>query len=644
MAVSRYITPRLKYMSMLICLVFASIAIHLFRLQIVMTPHFFSLGTQNFLRIEKIPSARGNITDSQGNLLATNKPVYLLFWHGTGCKQLTPDQEQLINQIGSILGMPHIGDTETRDRLLNTEKLGKRLLLAEDLSFEQLTQLIEKFPNHPNLFLRQQFKRYYPHNSVASHLIGYLGCLDMEPAGRMGIEMLFEDTLRGQPGELVKTINSVGKHLAEQELKKSLSGETIATTLNLELQKIAEELFPFEEAGTCIILDPHTGAIETLLSRPTFDPNIFLTSISPEDWKNLQEKKCFINRALNACYPPASIFKLVTMSAALENKIIDLDTTWYCTGSMTFADRVIQCHKHEGHGAVRAQQALAQSCNIPFYEIGKKIKIDTLAHYAHKFGLGQKTTILFPEKEGLVPTSSWKKKTKKEPWYQGETLSATIGQSYLLVTPMQVACMISSICESYLVRPRILVSEEIVKKPLELAPSTIRFLKQSLKAVIKSGTGQRLNILSGLEIYAKTGTAQTSDLSKRDMGKKFAEHGYFAGYFKYKSHKPLTLVIFLENVGSSRVATDLALKFLKQYCALMDKQKTITVQRPTIELDDKTPHTARTDPTSPLQGFARLASDRSALRSSESEAWVEVGERRDESPISIDDSPSPYPA
>jgi penicillin-binding protein 2 len=573
MELRRHITFRLKYMSMLICFVFMAIIGHLFRMQIILTSNFFSLGKKNCLRIEKIPSPRGNITDAQGNLLATNKSVYTIFWQGTGNKQLTANQQALYENLATIINV----DSTTLPALTSSEKQGKRLLLQEDIQFEQLSRIIEKFPNHPNIAVAQHFKRFYPHNALASHMIGYLGCLDMEPIGRMGIEMLFENTLKGHPGELAQTVNSVGKHLAEQEIKKALSGGTIATTLNLDLQKIAEDVFPLNEAGTCIILDPKTGAIETLLSRPTFDPNIFLNTISSQDWQHLQEKQCFVNRALNACYPPASVFKIVTLSAALETHVIDLNTTWYCNGHITFADRVIQCSKHEGHGSLMAQQALAQSCNIPFYEIGKKMKIDTLASYAHKFGLGEKTTILFPEKEGLIPTSSWKRRVKKSAWWPGETLSACIGQSYLLVTPMQVACMMSAIFEGYLVRPRILTAEEIVTKPLDLAPSTITFLKNSLRQVIrgKGGTGRRLTVLQDVEIYAKTGTAQTSDLAKRDWGKKYVEHGWFVGYFKYKNHKPLTIVILLENVGSAQVSTQLALELLKRYCAHLEKQEII---------------------------------------------------------------------
>src|SRR3990167_1315550 len=155
-------------------------------------------------------------------------------------------------------------------------------------------------------------------------------------------------------------------------------------------------------------MDPEDGSIKVLLSRPNFDPNIFLNKINIHDWQKIQNDKSLLNRALNSNYPPASIFKLVTMAAALDKKIVDLNTQWYCSGKMNFAKRDYHCNNLSGHGVVNAEQALKFSCNIPFFEIAKHIKIDTLAEYANKFGLGVKTGIIFPENSGLIPTTVWK--------------------------------------------------------------------------------------------------------------------------------------------------------------------------------------------------------------------------------------------
>jgi penicillin-binding protein 2 len=312
-------------------------------------------------------------------------------------------------------------------------------------------------------------------------------------------------------------------------------------------------------------MDPYDGAIQALVSRPDFDPTLFLKPIMPTQWQELQDNKPFVNRAFHATYPPGSIFKLVTTSAALENNLITTESRVYCKGFVWCGVRKSYCHVKHGHGELTACQALAQSCNILFYDIAKKIDIDCLAHYATMFGLGQRTNVIFSEKTGLVPTRAWKQQTKGERWWRGETLSAAIGQSYLLVTPIQAARMIASIFTGYLVNPRILVNEPVVKKELEIKKSTLAFLQQSMRSVVTTGTGQKVGYVKDLVIYAKTSTAQTSALEKREMGNPYLEHGWLVAHFSYKNRAPHTLIVFAENVGSSRVAASIAKDFLIAY-------------------------------------------------------------------------------
>jgi len=216
----------------------------------------------------------------------------------------------------------------------------------------------------------------------------------------MGLEKMFEDTLKGKTGSMLKIINSFGKQLSETITDHALSGNDIKTNLHIDLQQISEKIFPVDEAGTLIIMNPIDGAILSVVSRPSFDPNIFLNPIMKNDWENLKKNNPFLNRAFNGCYPPGSIFKLVTASAALENDLIDINDTWDCKGYVTFGGRKYLCHKRDGHGLLTVSQSLEQSCNIVFYDIGKEIDIDILADYASRFGLGEKTNIIFPEKKG----------------------------------------------------------------------------------------------------------------------------------------------------------------------------------------------------------------------------------------------------
>ena len=567
---SSLINRKIQIIRLSLFTIISLISIRLFYLQINLTQYLFARGQQNFLRLEDIESLRGNIRDCNGTLLATNRPVHNLYWQGTGKPTLTDKQLVILNQLEKIV------DTKLTSQLLlqkitGTEKCNQRFFLVADLSFEQLSKIIEQFPNNPNLYIDTHVKRYYPYQSLASHVLGYLGNLKIKQQGKMGLEKLCEDILQGKHGTQLKTINSFGRNIAKRTLQEAFAGQDIYTTIDLRLQDICEAIFPDIHAGTLILMNPTSGSIMSILSRPNFDPSIFLDTIAIDQWQSLQEQQPFLNRAFDACYPPGSLFKLITISAALEHNIIKADETLICKGFTTFARRKYWCNRRYGHGELTIAQALAQSCNIPFYEIGKKISIDLLAHYAYKFGLGQKTNLLFNEKEGIVPSKKWKEEIKGERWWPGETLSVSIGQSFLLTTPIQIACMIASIFTGYLVSPRILIDEPLQKKPLDLAPSTIEFLKKSMKSVVTKGTGKRISKVKDIIIYAKTSTAQISTFQKRKLSDAYLEHGWFVAHFQYKTNEPLVILILVENAGTSQVATRIAENFLIAYKKLIDE-------------------------------------------------------------------------
>jgi penicillin-binding protein 2 len=349
------------------------------------------------------------------------------------------------------------------------------------------------------------------------------------------------------------------------KIANSESGENLTITIDMRLQQIAESLMPEEHAGAFILLNPKTGALKALVSNPGFDPSIFLKPISTDDWKELQQNKPFINRAFNAAYPPASIFKLVTMSTALEQGIITPESKFYCKGYITFKDNKHYCHKRNGHGWLDIKDSLAQSCNIGCYEIAQKISIDTLADYAFRFGLGVKTNIIFPETPGIVPSNEWKRTVKGERWWKGETLSAAIGQSFLLVTPIQIACMIGSIFKGYLVKPRILENDPIEITPLQIKTSTRECLQESMNFASAKGTAQNVGRLKNIKIYAKTGTGQTKGRGDDIKNMQTDCHAWCVIYFTYQNQDPLVMTILIEHAGGSAVAVAVAKKFLAQY-------------------------------------------------------------------------------
>lgn len=535
-------------------------------LQLYAGSDFFSRAEKNYTRTSSISSLRGSILDCNGRLLATNRPVISLYWQGTGNRKISSAQNTLLEIIEQII--PETITPKKLNEIRFAERTGQKKVICTDITHEKLGKLMECTPNSRNLITKTDITRYYPFKSLACHILGYISGIQIDAVGKMGLERLFEETLRGQDGKRHSVINSFGAQLKEQEIKKALHGADIATTLDLKLQRIAEQSFPKNDAGVLILMDPNTGSIKASVSKPSFDPNMFLTRINPEDWQNLQEKKAFLNRSFNALYPPASTFKLVTLSAALEHGLVDTESLFSCKGHIRYCGRKFHCSKrYIGHGDnLDIKVSTAESCNILFYEIGKKINVDDLAQYAHRFGLGEKTGLLFPEAEGLIPTKEWKRNTKGYPWWPGETLHTAIGQSYLLATPIQVARMVGSIFTGNLIKPRILDMEKIEQTPVDIAPSTRALLKKSMRLAVKEGLARSLNSLQHMKLYAKTGTAE---LGSKEKNPKNQEHAWFTAYIKHESDDPLVLVIVVEHAGSSRVATQVAKQLLTRYDQLV---------------------------------------------------------------------------
>jgi len=546
---------------------FLIITFRLSYLQIYRTQEFRFLGKKNFLRTQKITPQRGNIIDRHGNLLVTNRPVINISWRGTGNHHLDKKQLDVLKKLEEIT---HTNLFLNQGSAIQfAEKTRNSIILLKDVPFEQFSKLIELFPGHQNISIETHFQRFYPHKNLACHILGYLG---MNIDGKMGLEKIFNHDLKGKEGIIIKTINSLGNQLSMKTIANASVGTDIQTTLDLSMQTMAEKKFPQGYKGTVIILNPQTGDILSIVSRPGFDSNIFLKPVSQHRWKKIIANQPFINRAYNACYPPASLFKLISLSAALEENIITPEQTWHCKGYITFGKRRFYCNNRHGHGTLTTQEAIAQSCNKPFFELGKLISIDILARYAKKFGLGKKTDILFSEQTGLVPTTEWKYFEKGERWWPGETISAVIGQSYLLTSPMQIARMIGGIKVGYLVKPRILTTERIQITPLYIQLETRAFLKEAMRSVVTQGTGHMLDNIKDIIIDAKTGTAQTAAFSKRFLGTSYRAHAWLGANFIYKDEDPLTLVILLENAGTAKPALQFAKQLLTAYSEYKNKK------------------------------------------------------------------------
>lgn len=532
----------------------------LFYLQIEIGGMFSQKGEKNFLRVEVIPPLRGDVFDRNHILLAANKPLFDLYWEGSGGTGLNQEDKNMLKKVGDIL---NINFTESEQlRLLEySHRFARKMLLKRELTFDELCKISEQCSRSNHLLVANRFKRTYPFKSMACHILGYLA--RDENKGKAGIESIFQDELAGRAGFVTHVVNATGKKLTQKAYQDATAGADVILTLDLPLQQLTEQLFEGDFSGAIIVMDPADGAIRALACNPTYDPNLFLEKLTEEEWSDLLANNPFLNRATCALYPPASIFKLVTFAAGYEEGIIDPELLVTCHGYVTFCG-----HKHacmQKHGPLNARQAIAHSCNVRCFHTAMRMSIDTLADYARRFGLGGKTGCLLPEKAGLVPDSAWKQKEKGERWWKGENLSASIGQSYLLVTPLQVARAVSAIFTQYLVRPRILEREEIQKEPLCVTQKTLLFLKQGMKDAVLRGTCWRLGRHTDFDVYAKTGTAQTCSKNLEKVTKTRKEHAWLACNFKFKNEEPLTLVILLEHAESSMFALEMAQKFFNGY-------------------------------------------------------------------------------
>lgn len=528
---------------------------------------FSSLGKKNFLRTEVLSPLRGNIVDSNGYLLASNKPIYDLYWTGHGERKLTENHNLVLDKLEKILKIDSFKENKIKS-ICSVNRSSKRILLKENLDFNQLCLISEQCADSFNVGIESRFIRVYPYKNLASHVLGYLSkkIEDYTAKGLSGLEKMFQDHLKGEVGYVLNVMNSKGRKMNQIEFCQPKHGHDLKLTIDLNLQYIAENVFEKELVGAFILMDPRDGAIRVLVSFPGFDPNAFLRGISREEWNSkFIYNNAFLNRTTNAVYPPASIFKLITFAAGLEEGIINDESEFTCRGFINFHGRRYHCIRHWGHGKLDSKNALAYSCNIPCYEIAQKLKINELADYAYRFGLGKKTGFLLSENSGLMPTYEWKVAIKGQRWWPGDTLSASIGQSYTLVTPLQVVRMIGSICTGYLVKPRILEQDVITTSELQISEKTLEFLRAAMHGVVQHGSAKELSKIRDVKVFAKTGTAQTSSLAVQKKSKKDLEHAWLAAYFQYKEEDPLAMVVLVEHVGSSRPAREIAAKFLNGY-------------------------------------------------------------------------------
>ncbi len=384
--------------------------------------------------------------------------------------------------------------------------------------------------------------------------------------GQTGIERTYNHLLIGQDGARKVLVDSMGREVGLVNEIDSIVGGDLQLTLDLDLQSIAETAL-VDKVGAIIAMDPRNGEILAMASSPCYDPNVFTARISRNDWNQLESDpdRPMQNRAIQNSYSPGSIFKLIMSEAALDEGILDENPTVFCRGAATYYGRTFHCHDKKGHGAVYLERAIMKSCNIFFYEMGKRLGISKIAEHAHTLGLGERTGIDLPgERSGVMPSPEWKMQARRTKWFAGETISVAIGQGYVSTTPLQILRAVSAIATGgVLTTPHVLLKAEKLAggqlewpvKHIPIKEESARRIRQGMwESVNNWGTGHNAAV-PGQDICGKTGTVQVigNENKQKASGEDLEDHSWFAG-FGNRDNPEIAVVIFIEHGGKGGVA------------------------------------------------------------------------------------------
>jgi penicillin-binding protein 2 len=592
---------RLVVLRIGLLLVVGLLAVRLWHLQIREGPYYRDLSENNRTRSVLLEPARGLIYDRHGVLLANNVPSFSLYVTLEDVK----DREGLIQKLADLLGL---------DPAMIKKKLagrGSKMLprkIKDRLTLRDATVIESHRLDLPGVMIQVESQRNYPGGMAASHLLGYVGEVSADQlekpefadlhqgsiVGQYGVEKSFDRHVRGQAGQKSVEVDALGHEKRTVVVDQPLAGNDLYLTIDIRLQKVAEGLLG-EESGAIVALDPTSGDILAMASRPGFDPNVLSRELTAKQWVEIvqDEGRPLNNRATQGQYPPGSTFKVPMAVAALESNTMSPSSSVLCTGGYQFGKRVYHDWKATGHGYVDLHKALVHSCDVYFYTVGQRMGIDTMAEYAKEFGLGRETGVELPsERMGIVPSTAWKQKAKNEPWLPGETISAAIGQGYVTVTPLQMASMIGTVANNGVsFRPRLVQAimdrttgnlqelPAVARGKAHAKPETFRLVKEALADVVTEGTATRAKS-SIVTIGGKTGTAQTASLGKekraeKDIPKKLRDHAWFVAFAPVDNPK-IAVAVLAEHMGhGGSAAAPLAKEVIETYMKLMPQVPTV---------------------------------------------------------------------
>jgi penicillin-binding protein 2 len=589
---------RLLGVAIVILVFFTIIVLRLWSLQVTYGKDYENRAYSNRVRIQQVIAPRGHILDRNGNEIVTNRPSFNVVLISEDSRDLGG----LLKRLAPILEKD-VSELWEKIREASGAPRYLPIRLKEDINWETLAYL----ENHNHAFsgirIEVQPVRVYHYENLAANTLGYLGSISKKELaktdqtiysggdiiGKRGIERLRESDLRGEKGRNYSEVNAKG---FEQQLLKSidpLPGREIRLTIDVGLQQVAETFMDAgEKSGAVVAMEVNTGRLLATVSAPSIRINEFVGGISYTNWQALLDnpKHPLINKVIQATYPPGSTYKMVTAFAGLAKGVITEDTVFYCPGFYRFGNRTYRCWKHSGHGPVNLKKAITESCDVYFYQVGQRVRVDSLAEYAQKLGLGKKTGVeMEHEKSGLTPTKKWKEKYRKGKWQEGETLSVAIGQGFNLVTPLQMCLLTATLANGGRVyRPQLV--ETVVDPEGNVVESFkpelisevkgrdryFRLIREGMEEVVqgKRGTARSVRI-EGLRIGGKTGTAQVvkiavyRHLKEKDIPYKYRDHAWFTCFAPAENPEIAVTVLVEHGLHGGSGAGPVARAVLSEY-------------------------------------------------------------------------------
>ncbi len=595
---------RIWPMVLVVVAIFTLFILRLFQLQILEGEALASRSQANYVRTVRLEAQRGSIVDREGRTIAASRPAYGV--------DLIPYEIQnpwrTYSVLGLILGRDPVEISSRVGRPRGRRRFAP-VSLSRDLALDERAQIAAHRYAMPGVELYRKPLRDYLYRSLGAQMLGTIGEIDAseleaevfsnyragETIGKTGLEAANEIHLRGRAGGVNLIVDVAGREIDEIDRREPTPGGRLVLTLDLDLQLVAEASFRSEDPeqpdrmGALVALDPRNGDVLAMVSAPSYDANVFAGGVDQKTWRGfgVDPWRPLRNRAIAGVYPPGSTYKAIVAVAGLAEGLIDATTEVYCPGHFRLGRRVYRCWKRGGHGTVKLESALAESCDVYFYELGKRLGVETLARYARIFGLGSSTGIGIPgEVSGLVPTPEWKMRTRGERWIAGETISLSIGQGANLTTPLQLAVAYAAIANGgKIVQPRLVLRRETwdgvvvdETQPVILAENIIarpilELVTQGLTSVVMSprGTGRRARV-PGITVAGKSGTTQVVSLDRfegfepDEIPVRFRDHALFVAFAPVESPEIVVVAIAEHSGGGGgSVAAPMVQKVLAEY-------------------------------------------------------------------------------